>query len=307
MLRSLSILLIILMVSLACTLTSAENKAPTNVPIVVQNPQFPTATATLQSSAVAPVLTATVASPLVNTPVTLCTPRNDWLAYTVVAGDTVSSLAQRSNSTVETLVAANCLADASTIIVGQVLRVPMMPISLPSATSQATCTRTWFFTFNQGKRDTLNACPGELFTVQAIGQDFEGGRVYRYDALPGSSDTRGTIYIIYNDGTWETYVDTWDSSQIASDPSIIPPAERYQPTQAIGKVWRDNPSVRAKLGWAYENAALFSGRFQQPVNPSGAWPSNNVYWYLDHGKWGIVLRLVSVNNGPNTWEAVGGY
>jgi LysM repeat protein len=56
-----------------------------------------------------------------------CTPRTDWPEYTVQSGDTLYSIALRSDSTVDTLQAANCLADPNAIFEGQSLRVPKQP------------------------------------------------------------------------------------------------------------------------------------------------------------------------------------
>lgn len=48
----------------------------------------------------------------------------DWVAYTVQAGDTLFSIALRVASTVDQLSAANCLADANVLDVGQVIFIP---------------------------------------------------------------------------------------------------------------------------------------------------------------------------------------
>jgi len=56
-----------------------------------------------------------------------CTPRTDWPEYTVQAGDTLYSIALRSDSTQATLQAANCLSDPNKIFEGQSLRVPKQP------------------------------------------------------------------------------------------------------------------------------------------------------------------------------------
>jgi heat shock protein HslJ/LysM repeat protein len=53
-----------------------------------------------------------------------CAVRTDWFEHTVVHGDTLFNIAQRSGSSVDELAAANCLADASQIFVGQTLYVP---------------------------------------------------------------------------------------------------------------------------------------------------------------------------------------
>lgn len=299
--------LLVIIASLACNLTGSNstNTAPTQ-PILIgnTNPAAQTATALVASQQQLPTTTPTL-NPTTTTSSgssqTSCTPRSDWQTYQVAAGDTISSLALRTDTTIEALVVGNCLSNANQISVGQTLRVPKTPRVLPTNTPNVTCTYQWFFTFSAGKSDT--ACPGPVFSGTAIGQDFEGGRAYRYPTAAPDIDPRGTIYIIYNDGDWETYPDMWDSSQPANDPSIIPPSGRYQPQEAIGLVWRTFPQVRARLGWAYEPQALFAGRWQEPQDPT----RNPAQWYIDHGKWGTVLRLSSVNMAPNTWEVVGGY
>lgn len=65
-----------------------------------------------------------------------CTPRGDWPVYTVVRGDTLSRIAQRTGTTTAELVTANCLANAELIFVGQELRVPALPITLTPAPTQ---------------------------------------------------------------------------------------------------------------------------------------------------------------------------
>jgi len=57
-----------------------------------------------------------------------CTLRTDWQTYIVSSGDTLSSLAVATRSTTAELVAANCLANANNIVVGQRLYVPNQPI-----------------------------------------------------------------------------------------------------------------------------------------------------------------------------------
>jgi len=61
-------------------------------------------------------------------PIANCTPRTDWLVYIVQAGDTLSKIASRTGSSVQTLADANCLRDVNTISVGQSLRVPVLPV-----------------------------------------------------------------------------------------------------------------------------------------------------------------------------------
>lgn len=62
--------------------------------------------------------------------------------YTVVAGDTVFSLAQRFGTTVANIVELNGLDDAGAIEVGQVLIMPLAPTATPTATATPTRTPT---------------------------------------------------------------------------------------------------------------------------------------------------------------------
>lgn len=174
--------------------------------------------------------------------------------------------------------------------------------------NENSCTANWFFTFDN-KHLSLGAfCPEPVKFLEAVGQDFEGGRAYRYAPDPlYTVDQRGTVFVIYNDGEWGTFPDNWDSSQPSTDPNLVVPDRRYQPIDSIGKVWREISDVRNRLGWAYEPQSMFQGRIQtylvQPGIPSG----DTHFFFIDHGKWGTVLLLNSVDMGPNRWEVAGTY
>lgn len=183
------------------------------------------------------------------------------------------------------------------------------PAILPTEHISTTCSASWFFAFDNKHLPLASFCPEPVKLLEAVGQDFEGGRAYRYAPDPSYTiDQRGTVFIIYNDGEWVTIPDNWDSSQLSSDPNLVVPEGRYQPIDSIGKVWRENVlNVRDRLGWAYEPQSKFQGRIQrylvQPGMPSG----DTHFFFIDHGKWGIVLLLNSVDMGPNKWEVVGTY
>lgn len=51
-----------------------------------------------------------------------------WVTYTVEAGDSMGLLAQQTDSTINELTQANCLDNADSIYVGQVLYVPRTPV-----------------------------------------------------------------------------------------------------------------------------------------------------------------------------------
>lgn len=94
------------------TLTPTPSLTPTMTP-----------TATVDSSLVIPGLYGAETPTPTTTPG--CVPREDWkLRYEVKIGDALASIATKYNSTVDELVAANCIKDRNLITVGQQLRVP---------------------------------------------------------------------------------------------------------------------------------------------------------------------------------------
>ncbi len=106
---------------------------------------------------------------------TNCTPRTDWtVTYTVMPGDTLFSLAQRTGTTVDELATGNCLANPNIIFVGQGLRVPVAPqapvtniarriVFPPGATSVAVQGQV---TANGIDRWVLAAQAGQTMTAQ---------------------------------------------------------------------------------------------------------------------------------------------
>lgn len=129
----------------ACNLAAASPPEPTPAPIVLA----PAATAEATSETTA-ITRTSVAEAIVTeepaddnessqqtvdtAPAVLppaCEPRTDWVIYTVVAGDTLSRIARRINTTANELARANCLADANALDVGQLLYVPSLPPPVP--------------------------------------------------------------------------------------------------------------------------------------------------------------------------------
>ncbi len=66
------------------------------------------------------------------------------------------------------------------------------------------------------------------------------------------------IYVIYKDRTWQVFSDTFKEGQAESDPSINVPGGKLQPIRGFGKIWRESPSVRDKLGWATAKESGYS-------------------------------------------------
>ena len=113
-----------------------ETPTPGEIPTVIRPTQI-----TSDPPAASPVPTLRplpTRAPEATSPPPACTPRNDWPIYTIQSGDTLYSIAIRSETTVDTLVAANCLGNANVIIrVDQELRVPKQPEPLATPSPDA--------------------------------------------------------------------------------------------------------------------------------------------------------------------------
>ena len=119
------IIILFALMSLACNMTA---KVSTQTPQLIPSATVAIATAkamdtpTLQPTPTdrpSPISTAVLPP--------ICNPWLDWQFYTVVAGDTLGSIANRVNSTTTDLTIANCLANPNDLMVGQQIRVPRLP------------------------------------------------------------------------------------------------------------------------------------------------------------------------------------
>jgi len=116
---------------LACNLNAAP---PTQTPLPVI---IPTATPGIIIPSITPMPFATATdNPIIVAPPTSCFKNTTWPLYTVQAGDTLGTIATRSNTTAEALADANCLANPNLISVGTKLRVPMLPATITPTPSQ---------------------------------------------------------------------------------------------------------------------------------------------------------------------------
>ncbi len=121
------------------------------------------------------------------------------------------------------------------------LLAPTVTFAVPETVSSpvaATCDFEYFF------EPTPDSCPaGMPIATAAAEQPFEGGVMIWLE----ESDS---VIVFFEDGRWQRFEDTWSEDQPESDPSLAPPAERFQPIRGFGKVWRERQQVREALGWA---------------------------------------------------------
>jgi hypothetical protein len=106
-------------------------------------------------------------------------------------------------------------------------------------------------------------------------------------------DREGTaaIYVLFEDGTYERYEDTWEEGQPASHGQTPPPG-RYEPVRGFGKLWYENTGarIRARLGWATDLEAGGLGARQEFFNGTMV--------YLPPARQILVVYLTSPGAGP---------
>jgi hypothetical protein len=172
------------------------------------------------------------------------------------------------------------------------------------------CPDSYFFS----SPDASAACPASPPVYSpAAEQLFENGRMLWVQST-------GTIYVVFGDGSpnpsgqppdgFVQYPDTWKEGEPESDPSLVPPAGRYQPVRGFGKVWRNGE--RDNLGWALGPEQAFDGVIQSPwstcrhrdlntravVNCSGV-DGNHTYLRTADGR--LILLTGFLNHTPQHW------
>jgi len=110
-------------------------------------------------------------------------------------------------------------------------------------------------------------------------QTFEHGRMFwRQDTA--------TIYVLYDDGTWQQFADSWHTGDPETDPNIVAPAGLYQPKRGFGKVWRENPAVRSKLGWGTIEEHGLNGAVEPFERGLMLWsPQLGIHALYNSGRW----------------------
>jgi hypothetical protein len=75
------------------------------------------------------------------------------------------------------------------------------------------------------------------------------------------------IYVLYDDAIfspkWSNFVDDWNPGDPIDDPTIQPPPGFLQPQRGFGLVWREQPQVRDRLGWALAPEAGYTTAVQR--------------------------------------------
>jgi hypothetical protein len=144
-------------------------------------------------------------------------------------------------------------------------------------TVTVTCPYTWFF----APIPEDSCAEGDPAQAAAVMQEFEHGRMFWFQ------DT-GQIVVLFDDyptnanqtnPAWLSTPDPYTDAEPPNDPAIVPPEGFLQPERGFGKVWREIPGVRDRLGWAINAEISYTTTYQTQAsgdtsqlyfsNPSG--------------------------------------
>ena len=133
-------------------------------------------------------------------------------------------------------------------------------------------------------------CPVTRDYVWAAYQPFERGHmVWR-------SGT-GEIWVLYDDGRYETHLDTWSEGQPVDIPEA-PPEGLVAPVRGFGKLWTSQPEIRSMLGWATAPESGYTTLIESVRGGSGRYPGRNHYFMLPDD------RVVLLYSFTSSWETL---
>jgi hypothetical protein len=122
-----------------------------------------------------------------------------------------------------------------------------------------------------------DTCPVSQEIVNASYQPFQSG----FMVWNGDS---GMIYVLYQDGTWEEFTDTW----IAGDPELPvvaeqPPSGMFVPLRGFGKVWSQN-NGQTQLGWATADESSYQATWEMHPLTDADQTVNTPHFTLPDGR-----------------------
>jgi hypothetical protein len=111
-------------------------------------------------------------------------------------------------------------------------------------------------------------------------------------------ETLDQIFVIFEDGGdpgWASYPDEFNEGDPERDDTLIPPPGLSQPVRGFGLIWRENPRVQERLGWATTSEVAFEGMYQ-----SDAAEPEIATTYLRTRDGGII----ALNSQTSNWEVL---
>ena len=170
---------------------------------------------------------------------------------------------------------------------------PQVPTKLPTATP-----------IPASPTPSISATPdvrptATLGQIQVAEEVFEHGRMFWIQP-------RKQIWVMYDSGQgtgeWKIYDDTYQDSDPQSDPNIVPPDGKFQPSRGFGKLWRGNPEIKDKLGFGVTPEFGYVSNYEYhpggQVDPQGQWQSGSGYHIL----FSLYNEKFQFNEVDGTWK-----
>lgn len=103
------------------------------------------------------------------------------------------------------------------------------------------------------------------------------------------------IFALYEGGLYESFQDTFDPSVDPINSGATPPPGLLEPNLGFGKLWRQQPGVRDRLGWSKSPEMSGTGRFEMLEGGYIVWISqtNRTYAFVFNPK-GNTVRVFDV-------------
>jgi hypothetical protein len=135
--------------------------------------------------------------------------------------------------------------------------------------------------------------------IQVAEEVFEHGRMFWIQP-------RKQIWVMYDNGQgsgeWKIYDDTYVDSEPQSDPSIVPPDGKFQPTRGFGKLWRGNPEIKDKLGFGTTPEFGYVSNYEYhpggQIDAQGQWQLGPGYHIL----FSLYNEKFQFNEVDGTWK-----
>lgn len=179
-------------------------------------------------------------------------------------------------------------------------RMTLVARDAANNTVSASVTVPWECRYAYFFETTTATCPASAPSeTWAAEQPFEHGRMIWLEKVQSASQTyTGIILVLYDNGAYEKYQDTWTEGEPESDPTITPPPGLYQPIRGFGKLWRTNTSVRDRLGWATAPEQGFHTVWQLQIAESIGIP------FFVRRIDGVVIQAAGWDVTSGTWHTV---
>jgi hypothetical protein len=215
--------------------------APTNTPVVA--PPVPQQPETNNAPPVAPTATLTVPPPTATVPPAQPTPTTPPPAPTV---------APTATPTVPPTIAPTATPPPPTAT-----PAPPTPTATPKLPYPVVGGFGQLYERNGDVRDRVGLPNGSEARVVGAYQIFEHGlMIWREDTK--------TIYVLFNDqSTWYSFADAWAEGMDAGG-GAGPAAGQFAPKRGFGKVWREQPDVQKRLGYALSTDEIATDLVVQP-------------------------------------------